>query len=89
MSKSADHTRKEESIVFTYEYMGRIPKHGSEVAQAVCNALQLSGSNDGNVTELVARKAAGLLNDDKIDGGGWDSYCVFAVVENCSFTAMN
>ena len=80
---------KEELTVFTYEYMGRIPKHGSEVAQAVCNALQLSGSKEGTVTELVARKAAGLLNDDMIDSGEWDSDCVLAVVENCCFTAMN
>lgn len=75
--------------VFTYEFMGRIPKHGSEVAQTVCNVLQLSGSKEGTVTELVARKAAGLLNDDMIDDGGWDSDCVLAVVANCSFTAMN
>lgn len=80
---------KEMLTVFTYEFMGRIPKHGSEVAQTVCNALQLSGSKDGKVTELIARKAAGLLNDDMIDDGEWDSDCVLAIVQNCSFTAMN
>ena len=72
----------EELTVFTYEFMGRIPKHGSEVAQAVCNVLQLSGSKEGTVTELVARKAAGLLNDDMIDDGGWDYDCVLAIEQN-------
>ena len=80
---------KEGLTVFTYEFMGRVPKHGSEVAQTVCNALQLSGSKDGKVTELIARKAAGWLNDDMIADGEWDSDCVLAIVQNCSFTAMN
>lgn len=86
--EALQHAVKEELTVFTYEYMGRIPKHGSEVAQAVCNALQLSGSKEGTVTELVARKAAGLLNDTGASNC-WNSDCVLAIVQNCSFTAMN
>jgi len=79
---------KEGLTVFTYEYMGRIPNYGSEVAQAVCYALEMSNSKEGKVTELIARKAAELLNDATISRC-WDSDCVLAVVENCSFTAMN
>ena len=75
--------------MFSYEFTGRVCKNGFEVANAVCEALDICDRNDGRVTELVAWKAAALLNDAGVDGGKWNVGCVLATIENCTFTAVN
>lgn len=74
--------------MFNYEFTGRSCRSGHVVADAVCGVLNTCDSVDGRVTEVVASKAAALLNIVGFDGGKWDTASVLATVENCTFTKV-